>query len=221
VENYRHRVLYGDTDQMGVVYYANYLRFFEGARNEWIRSLGLTYAQIEERGIMLPVFEASIQYLKPARYDDLLDIKIVATHTRVKIRFEYKVHRVGGGAGSAGDGRSPQGVALGGAGSAGDGRSPQGVALGGVVLALGHTVHACVGRDGRPTRAPDWLLGALEAAGLAGGRAEPRSGGALEEAAGLAGGRREPRSGGAWEEASGLAGGQAEPLSMGGGSKHG
>jgi acyl-CoA thioester hydrolase len=202
VENYRHRVLYGDTDQMGVVYYANYLRFFEGARNEWIRSLGLTYAQIEERGIMLPVFEASIQYLKPARYDDLLDIKIVATHTRVKIRFEYKVHRVGGGAGSAGDGRSPQGVALGGAGSAGDGRSPQGVALGGVVLALGHTVHACVGRDGRPTRAPDWLLGALEAAGLAGGR-------------------REPRSGGAWEEASGLAGGQAEPLSMGGGSKHG
>src|SRR5216683_1312841 len=175
MEPYRYRVLYGGTDQMGVVYYANYLRFFEGARNEWIRSLGLTYAQIEERGIMLPVFEASIQYLKPARYDDLLDIKIVATHTRVKIRFEYKVHRVGGGAGSAGDGRSPQGVALGGAGSAGDGRSPQGVALGGVVLALGHTVHACVGRDGRPTRAPDWLLGALEASGLAGGRAEPRS----------------------------------------------
>ncbi len=167
MENYRHRVLYGDTDQMGVVYYANYLRFFEGARNEWIRSLGLTYAQIEERGIMLPVFEASIQYLKPARYDDLLDIKIVATHTRVKIRFEYKVHRVGNDS----------------------------------VLALGHTVHACVGRDGRPTRAPDWLLGALEAAGLAGGRAEPRSGGALEEA--------------------GLAGGRLEPRSMGGGSKHG
>jgi acyl-CoA thioester hydrolase len=171
VENYRHRVLYGDTDQMGVVYYANYLRFFEGARNEWIRSLGLTYAQIEERGIMLPVFEASIQYLKPARYDDLLDIKIVATHTRVKIRFEYKVHRVGGGAGSAGGGRNPEGVAL-----------------EDEVLALGHTVHACVGRDGRPTRAPDWLLGALGAAG----RAEPRSGGALEE-----------------------------PRSMGGGSKHG
>src|SRR5258708_19583480 len=83
-----------------------------------------------EGGIMVPVLEGSIQYLKPARYDDLLDIKIVATHTRVKIRFEYKVHRLGGRAGSAGDGRSPQGVALGGAGSAGDGRSPQGVALG-------------------------------------------------------------------------------------------
>jgi acyl-CoA thioester hydrolase len=157
VESYRHRVLYGDTDQMGVVYYANYLRFFEGARNEWIRSLGLSYAQIEERGIMLPVFEASIQYLKPARYDDLLDIKLVVSHTRVKVRFEYKVHRVGRGAGP------------------GDGRGPQGVASDAGVLALGHTVHACVGRDGRPTRAPDWLLGALEGAG---GRAEPRSRGA-------------------------------------------
>jgi acyl-CoA thioester hydrolase len=125
---YTHRVLYGDTDQMGVVYYANYLRFFEGARNEWIRGLGLTYAQIEERGIMLPVYEASAQYLKPARYDDVLEIHLVVTHTRVKVRFEYKVHRVGGDA----------------------------------VLALGHTVHVCVGRDGRPTRAPEWLLAALE-----------------------------------------------------------
>jgi len=128
MEPYRYRVLYGDTDQMGVVYYANYLRFFEGARNEWIRSLGIAYRDIEERGIFLPVYEASAQYLKPARYDDLLEIHLVVAHTRVKIRFEYKVHR-------AGD----------------DG-----------VLVLGHTVHVCVGKDGRPTRAPDWLLQALE-----------------------------------------------------------
>ena len=125
---YRHRVLYGDTDQMGVVYYANYLRFFEGARNEWIRALGIPYGEIEARGIMLPVYEASVQYLRPAKYDDLLDIKLVVTHTRVKIRFEYKVHR------SSSD----------------------------EVLALGHTVHVCVGKDGKPTRAPDWLLKALE-----------------------------------------------------------
>jgi acyl-CoA thioester hydrolase len=125
---YRHRVLYGDTDQMGVVYYANYLRFFEGARNEWIRALGIPYGEIEARGIMLPVYEASVQYLRPARYDDLLDIHLVVTHTRVKIRFEYKVHRS---------------------------RSDE-------VLALGHTVHVCVGKDGKPTRAPDWLLKALE-----------------------------------------------------------
>lgn len=128
MEPYRYRVIYGDTDQMGVVYYATYLRFFEGARNEWIRSLGLAYRDIEERGILLPVYEASVQYLKPARYDDLLEIHLEVAHTRVKIRFQYKVHR-------AGD----------------DG-----------VLVLGHTVHVCVGRDGRPTRAPDWLLQALQ-----------------------------------------------------------
>ncbi len=129
-EPYRHRVLYGDTDQMGVVYYANYLRFFEGARNEWIRRIGIPYTEIEQRGIMLPVYEASIQYLKPAKYDDVLEIPLVVTHTRVKIRFEYKVHKSGSDE----------------------------------VMALGHTVHVCVGRDGRPTRAPDWLLKALEGA---------------------------------------------------------
>ncbi len=125
---YRHRVLYGDTDQMGIVYYANYLRFFEGARNEWIRNLGLTYREIEERGIMLPVYEAGIQYLKPAKYDDVVTIPVVVTHTRVKIRFDYKVHREADDA----------------------------------PLAVGPTVHACVGRDGRPTRAPDWLVQAID-----------------------------------------------------------
>ena len=60
-EPYRYRVIYGDTDQMGVVYYATYLRFFEGARNEWIRALGITYRDIEEKGIMLPVYEAAVQ----------------------------------------------------------------------------------------------------------------------------------------------------------------
>jgi acyl-CoA thioester hydrolase len=142
---YRYRVIYGDTDQMGVVYYATYLRFFEGARNEWIRSLGITYRDIEQRGLMLPVYEAAVQYLRPAKYDDLLEIGLIATHTRVKVRFDYRVHRVGGGAGFAGDGRSPKGEVS-----------------GDEVLALGHTVHVCVGQDGKPTRAPDWLLQALE-----------------------------------------------------------
>ena len=95
VAPYRHRVLYGDTDQMGVVYYATYLRFFEGARGEWIRDLGLTYAQIEERGIYLPVLEVGVRYLKPARYDDVLEIHLRVSHTRVKVRFEYKVYRLG------------------------------------------------------------------------------------------------------------------------------
>ena len=127
-EPYRYRVIYGDTDQMDVVYYANYLRFFEGARNEWIRSLGISYREIEERGIMLPVYEAALQYLRPARYDDVLLIHLAVTHTRVKIRFEYKVHKEGSDE----------------------------------VLALGHTVHVCVGKEGKPTRAPEWLVKALE-----------------------------------------------------------
>jgi acyl-CoA thioester hydrolase len=112
---------------MGVVYYATYLRFFEGARNEWIRGLGIAYRDIEERGIMLPVREAAVQYLKPARYDDVIEVHIAVQHTRVKIRFDYKVHRAGSD-------------------------EP---------LALGHTVHVCVGKDGKPTRAPEWLLQAL------------------------------------------------------------
>jgi acyl-CoA thioester hydrolase len=141
MEPYRVRVIYGDTDQMGVVYYANYLRFFEGARGHYIRALGLSYGDIETRGILLPVYEASVNYLKSARYDDLLAVELSQTHTRVKIRFEYKVHRIAEGAGREGSAAAP---------AAGD------------LLALGHTVHVCVGKDGKPTRAPEWLLQALE-----------------------------------------------------------
>ena len=115
---------------MGVVYYATYLRFFEGARNEWIRGLGLTYAQIEERGIYLPVLEVGVRYLKPARYDDLLEIPVQVSHTRVKVRFDYTVHRQ-------------------------ESRD---------ALILGHTVHACVTREGRPTRAPEWLVERMDGA---------------------------------------------------------
>src|SRR2546430_14095366 len=78
---------------MGVVYYGNYLRFFEAARGEWIRALGLTYAEIEERGIYLPVLEVGVRYLKPARYDDVLEIPLRVSHTRVKVRFDYKATR--------------------------------------------------------------------------------------------------------------------------------
>jgi acyl-CoA thioester hydrolase len=59
LDPYRVRVIYGDTDQMGVVYYANYLRFFEGARAHYIRGLGMSYGEIESRGILLPVYEAT------------------------------------------------------------------------------------------------------------------------------------------------------------------
>ena len=69
-----YRVPYADTDQMGVVYYANYLVYFERLRNELLREAGIPYLEIEKRGIMLPVIEAVCKYKNPARYDDLLEI---------------------------------------------------------------------------------------------------------------------------------------------------
>ena len=69
-----YRVPYADTDQMGFVYYANFLVYFERSRNEALRSLGLTYREMEAEGILLPVVEAHCQYRQPALYDDLLEI---------------------------------------------------------------------------------------------------------------------------------------------------
>ena len=68
----QYRVPYADTDQMGVVYYANYLVYFERLRNELLREDGLPYYEIEKLGIMLPVIEAVCKYRNPARYDDML-----------------------------------------------------------------------------------------------------------------------------------------------------
>jgi acyl-CoA thioester hydrolase len=89
------RVIYGDTDQAGIVYYANYLRFFEAARNEFIRAKGLTYRSFEaEHRLRLPVVEAGVQYKQPARYDDLVTIEIALTEIRrASARFGYRVLR--------------------------------------------------------------------------------------------------------------------------------
>lgn len=69
-----YRVPYADTDQMHVVYYANYLAFFERARNELMRAAGFTYRELEAGGFALPVLEAHVQYHAPATYDDLIEI---------------------------------------------------------------------------------------------------------------------------------------------------
>ena len=93
----RIRVIYGDTDQMGVVYYANYLRYFEAGRNEYIRAKGLRYRDFEERfGLRLPVAEAGVSYKQPARYDDLVDVEItIGEVRRASARFEYRLLREG------------------------------------------------------------------------------------------------------------------------------
>lgn len=88
------RVIYGDTDMMGVAYYGNYLRWFEVGRNELIRARGMTYRQFEDRGLILPVVEASVKYWKSALYDDVLEIHTtVAELSRVRMGFEYVIRR--------------------------------------------------------------------------------------------------------------------------------
>jgi acyl-CoA thioester hydrolase len=69
------RVRYSETDQMGVVYYGNYAQYLEVGRAEAIRSLGLTYRELEETGVLMPVTRLELNYLRPARYDDLLTVK--------------------------------------------------------------------------------------------------------------------------------------------------
>lgn len=93
---YLHRVRYRECDPMGVVYHTHYLDYFEAARTEALRDLGLAYRQLEADGIIMPVVEASIRYRRPARYDDLLAIETRfedVPQTRVPIH--YKVRRDG------------------------------------------------------------------------------------------------------------------------------
>ena len=107
---------------MGIVYYANYLVWFEIGRTDWLRDTGWTYRAMEEDGIQLPVIEAHCEYRQGARYDDEVEIRTRAHKlSPVRIQFDYEAVR------------RPDGA----------------------VLATGHTVHATIDRQGRPTRMPD------------------------------------------------------------------
>lgn len=87
------RVRYAETDQMGVVYHGNYAQYFEMGRVEWLRNLGVSYKWMEENGVMLPVVSLTMNYKKPARYDDLLTVKtILKSQTSVKIEFDYEIY---------------------------------------------------------------------------------------------------------------------------------
>jgi len=91
------RVYYEDTDQMGVVYYGNYPRYYEIGRTEMIRDLGFTYKQMEEMNIMLPARSLKINYLKSAYYDDLLTIRtIVDTIPMVKFPIKTEIYNAKG-----------------------------------------------------------------------------------------------------------------------------
>lgn len=123
------RVLYGDTDAAGVVYYANYLRYFEKGRTEYMRDLVFTtYREIESLGLVLPVIECYSRYKAPAAYDDLLVIMTSLVELKnVSCRFNYRIFR------DESDGSR-------------------------TLLAKGYTVHASVNRQGRLTKLPGPLL---------------------------------------------------------------
>ena len=92
------RVRYGETDQMGYVYYGHYAMYYEVARVESLRQLGLTYRELEESGVIMPVLENHSKFIAPARYDDLL--RIVTTLPEkpgVRIRFQYEIFNEGNG----------------------------------------------------------------------------------------------------------------------------
>lgn len=84
---------YGETDQMGVVYYGNYAQYLEQGRTEWLRELGFSYKWMEANDIHLPVVHFSIDYKKPAFYDDLLTVKTsLKQMPGVKIEFQYEIY---------------------------------------------------------------------------------------------------------------------------------
>lgn len=135
------RVRYQETDRMGVVFHANYATWFEIGRTELIRAAGLTYAAIEERGLLLPVVELRCRYIQPARYDDTVVICTrVAESSSVRIAFDSQVRRIA----------EPEAKRL-----------PSFVAsdadLPGELLAEGGTRHVWVNSQWRPVR-PDKLL---------------------------------------------------------------
>lgn len=86
------RVRYAETDQMGYVYYGNYASYYEVARVESFRALGYAYKKLEESGVMMPVLELRSKFHYPAKYDDLLTIRVrIPEMPKVKIKYEYEI----------------------------------------------------------------------------------------------------------------------------------
>ncbi len=86
------RVRYGETDQMGVVWHGNYIGYFEVARTGALRALGHSYRDMEESGLMMPVVEAGVTYLQPARFDDVLTVTVeVRERPTARMRFDYTI----------------------------------------------------------------------------------------------------------------------------------
>lgn len=91
------RVRYAETDQMGFAYYGNYPQYYEVGRADAMRQLGMTYRQMEEKGIVMPIVDMHIKYIRPARYDDLLTIKTMVPGLPVsRMHFDYEIYNEAG-----------------------------------------------------------------------------------------------------------------------------
>lgn len=130
----KHRVIYGDTDAGGVVYNANFLRYFEKGRTELMREWVCSYKEVEALGLILPVTECFARYKSPAYYDDLLTIETTISELRkFTCRFTYKITRQ--------DDNRPRPT----------------------LIVKGYTIHAAVTREGKLTRLPAPIIDKLEA----------------------------------------------------------
>jgi acyl-CoA thioester hydrolase len=128
------RVLYGDTDAAGVVYNANFLRYFEIGRTELMREWVCTYSEIEKMGFILPVTECWARYKAPALYDDLLTIETsISEINRLKCKFSYRIYR-----------KSPEND------------RPK-------LLVKGYTIHVAVTKEGKMTSLPENIINKLTA----------------------------------------------------------
>ena len=149
------RVRYQETDAAGVVYYSNYLVYFEVARVEALRAVGLPITEVERRGVILPAVSANCTYHSPAHVDDLLEVAMWTEHVgRASFGFGYEVRRVAeGGAGRAFGGASgPAAVVPGEVAAGGVAPAP------GELIASGSTRHAVVARETmRPVRIEGWI----------------------------------------------------------------
>jgi len=145
---YRHiiRVRYQETDQMGVVYHTNYLNWFEWGRTELIRTMGMSYGEMESRGLLLPVTHAELAFKQPARYDDTIAIYTrISEFSGLKLHFANEVRRLAPG----GDPNTLQSsyVPIGTLSDGGPYAEPEGE-----LLVSGGTRHVWVNRSWKPAR---------------------------------------------------------------------
>lgn len=94
VSEFKIIVRYAETDKMGVVHHSNYLVYFEAGRTDFIKNCGITYSEMEEKGVMIPLVESNCKYMQGAKYEDELIIKTsIEELTPVKVKFSYSVIR--------------------------------------------------------------------------------------------------------------------------------